>query len=113
MNEGNLLWVVVGMTVVTALPRIVPILLLSGRKMPPLVERWLALIAPAMLAALLAPELLLDRSGTEAVLFLSLKNYFLLAALPALFVAWRTKKLSATVLVGLVGVALLRWAFGG
>jgi branched-subunit amino acid transport protein len=95
------------MTLVTFVPRVVPILLLSGRKMPKIIERWLSLIAPAILSALLLPELLLDRSGGEPVL--SLANVYLPAALPTFLVAWRTKSLFGAVVTGMITVALLRF----
>jgi branched-subunit amino acid transport protein len=94
------------MTVVTVLPRVLPILLLSGRKLPRLAERWLSLIAPAVLSALLLPSLL---PAAGAPLF---SNTFLLASVPAFLVAWRTKSLFGTVVAGIVATALLRLAGG-
>lgn len=102
-------WLIIGgMTVVTVLPRILPILLLSDRRLPPVVERWLSLIAPAILAALLLPELILDRSTTPATLLLSTSNTFLLAGIPTFLVAWKTGSLFGTVIVGIASAALLR-----
>ncbi|MDR1621890.1 MAG: AzlD domain-containing protein [Synergistaceae bacterium] len=101
------LWIVVGgMTAVTLLPRVLPILLLSGRKLPYLVERWLSLIAPAILSALLFPELLFVNDADSA--FFSSKT-FLLASLPAFFTAWRTKSLFKTVVAGIAAAAFLRY----
>ena len=100
-------WIIIaGMTLVTFLPRVVPILLLSGRKMPKIVERWLSLIAPAILSALLLPELLLDRSGSAPSL--SFYNLYLFAAFPTFLVAWKTKSLFGAVVTGLATVALVR-----
>ena len=101
-------WIIIaGMTLVTFLPRIIPILLLPGRKMPQIVERWLALIAPAILSALLLPELLLDRSASAPSL--SFYNLYLFAAFPTFFVAWKTKNLFGAVITGLASVALVRF----
>ena len=100
-------WIIIGgMTLVTFLPRVIPILLLSGRKMPKIVERWLSLIAPAILSALLLPELLLDRSGQTPSL--SFFNLYLFAAFPTFLVAWKTKSLFGAVVTGLATVALVR-----
>ncbi|MDR3265070.1 MAG: AzlD domain-containing protein [Synergistaceae bacterium] len=94
-------WFIIGgMTAVTFLPRVIPILLLSDRKLPPAAERWLSLIAPAILSALLFPELLFVHGATPAVP--------LLASVPTFFVAWRTKSLFKTVITGIAAVALLR-----
>jgi len=101
-------WLIIaGMALVTFLPRVIPILLLSGRKMPRIVERWLSLIAPAILAALLAPELFLDRSIPAAPVFV-LSSVYIKAAIPAFIVAWKTRSLFGTVAVGIIAAALLR-----
>jgi len=103
----NSTWImIIGMALVTLMPRIIPILLLSGRKMPKAAARWLALIAPAILSALLMPELLLDRS--EATPSLSFYNLYLFAAFPTFIVAWKTKSLFGAVVTGLATVALAR-----
>ena len=100
-------WVVIlGMTLVTFLPRVIPLLLLPGRKMPKVLERWLSLIAPAILAALLLPDLILLKDGQGTAL--SFFNVYLLAAVPTFFVAWKTKGLFGAVVVGIVTVALVR-----
>jgi branched-subunit amino acid transport protein len=106
--NGTLWLVIGGMTLVTVLPRVLPIMLLSGRKLPRFAERWLSLIAPAVLSALLLPALLPD---PDAPLF-SASNTFLWASVPAFFVAWRTKSLFGTVAAGIASAALLRLALG-
>jgi branched-subunit amino acid transport protein len=94
-------WFIIGgMTVVTLLPRLTPILLLSDRRLPPVIQRWLSLIAPAILSALLLPELFFVRDATPVVP--------LLASVPTFLVAWWTKSLFKTVVVGIAAVALLR-----
>jgi branched-subunit amino acid transport protein len=105
------LWLVIGgMMAVTLLPCVLPILLLPGRRLPSLVERWLSLIAPAILSALLLPELLFVGDGIPAAPVLSSSNTFLLASFPVFLVAWRTKSLFKTVIVGIALVAFLRFA---
>ena len=100
-------WIIItGMTLVTFLPRIIPILLLSGRKMPKIAARWLALIAPAILSALLLPELLIDRSGSAPSL--SFYNLYLFAAFPTFIVGWKTKSLFGAVITGIAAVAFVR-----
>jgi len=100
-------FVIAGMALVTCLPRVVPILLLSGKKMPKTVERWLSFVPPAILAALLAPELFLDRNDPTAPI-LVFSSVYLKAAIPAFIVAWKTKSLFGTVATGIVAAALLR-----
>ncbi|HHZ16379.1 MAG TPA: AzlD domain-containing protein [Peptococcaceae bacterium] len=100
--ESKVLVLIIGMMLVTYLPRVLPLVVLSQVKIPPLVLSWLGYIPVAVLAALLAPELLLQ----ENKLALSADNPALWAALPALLVAWRTKNLFYTVLVGMVAMVV-------
>jgi branched-subunit amino acid transport protein len=97
--------IIAGMTVVTFVPRVVPLLLLPGMRMPKVVERWLSLIAPAILSALLLPDLLLSRSGAT----LSIPSVYLIASIPAFLVARLTKNLFGAVITGIAATALLRF----
>ncbi len=76
------------------------------RDVPPRTQAVLRMIPPATLAALVAPALLRPE-GTFAPL-----GPQALAGLVALVVAWRTRNLLATILVGLVAVVLLGLALG-
>lgn len=104
------LLLILGMALVTYIPRAAPLLLLSSRELNPLLMRWLEMVPPAVLAALLAPELLLRKdSAGEAQLFFGLDNIFLLAAVPTFIAGWLSKSFFATVAVGMGCVALLRY----
>jgi len=94
-----------GMAVVTYVPRLLPVLFLSGKNLHPLLAAWLRLIPPAVLAAMLVPSLLI-RDNTVEVGF---DNLFLWAAVIAFPVAIKFKSLSATVLVGMGLVAVGRY----
>jgi len=93
------------MAVVTCLPRILPALLLSGRRLSPWIARWLSFVPATVLAALLAPALLCP----EHKLALSFDNIFLLAAIPTFAAAFFLKNFFVTVAVGMALVALARY----
>lgn len=100
---------IAGMALVTYIPRVIPLLLLSSRELNPLLMRWLEMVPPAVLAALLAPELLLQKGPSgEPELFIASSNVFLLAAIPTFAVGWLSKSFFGTVAVGMGCVALLR-----
>jgi len=82
--------------------RLSMILLLGRVKLPERVQRGLRLVPPAVLAAIILPELL----RPSGALNLSPTNPRLLAGLLAALVAWHTK--SALLTIG-VGMATL-WA---
>ena len=103
------IFLVAGMAFVTVIPRVLPIWLLSDRRLSPIMDRWLALIAPAILSALLFPELLLNRSQSPAVLMPFTSNVYLPAAIVSFITAWKTKSLFCTVVMGGAAVAFLRF----
>jgi len=105
LDQTLIFWTIVGMAVVTYLPRLLPTLFLSGRNLRPLLIAWLRLVPPAVLAAMLAPSLLLRENRVD----LGFDNLFFWAALVAFPVAWKSKSLFATVVVGMGLVALGRY----
>ncbi len=100
----EMLWLFVGMAVVTYIPRMLPLVILSRFHLPPLVLRWLGFVPVTVLSALLARELLV--SGGQ--LALPPSHPHLIAALPAFVVAVRTRSLMGTVVTGMAAMALLR-----
>ncbi len=88
--------ILLGMGLVTYLPRLLPLLVLSQRQLPQWLVDWLELIPVAILAALLAPSLVVD-SGNA----IDLLRPELWVAIPTFLFALRTKSLGGTVLVGM------------
>ncbi len=105
LSESLVLMVIVGMALVTFIPRVMPIWALSSRELPPVVARWLGFVPTAILSALLAPALLVQ----DGAIALNVSNLSLLAAVPTFVVAWRTKSFFGTVAVGMVCVAAGRY----
>lgn len=100
---------ILGMAAVTYIPRLLPLWLLSDRDLHPAFMRWLQMVPPAVLAALLAPPLFLREEAGAQTLFLSPDNIFLIAAVPTFLVAFTAKSFFGTVAAGMVAVAFLRW----
>ncbi len=84
------------------------ILLLGSRKISPLAERSLRLVPPAVLSAIIFPEVL--RPG--GVLNLSPGNPRLAAGLLAALVAWRTKNIFLTIGAGMAALLILQAILG-
>ena len=104
MPSSDYLLLVIGMGLVTYLPRLVPLALLSRRELPRWLTDWLDLVPVAILSALVAP--ILFTSGNPRVLDLSRPD--LLVALPTLLFALKTRSLAGTVVVGMT----LYWLAG-
>lgn len=100
----NLWLVVIGMGLVTVAIRL-SMILLSGRvKIPAIVQQGLKYVPPAVLSAIIVPEML--RPG--GVLDVSFSNDRLLAGLVAMLVAWRTKNVLLTIGLGMVVLWVLQ-----
>ena len=104
MDEKIVLLTIVGMAAVTYIPRVFPLLALSGRKLPELVKSWLGYVPAAVLAAMLLPSLVLS----DGRLAIDGSNLFLWASLPTFAAAILTRNLFVPVLVGMVVVIVAR-----
>ena len=107
MDQTKVTLTIVGMAVVTFLPRLLPIWLLSSRRLPPAVAAWLKHVPTAVLAAMLLPALI----APDGDLAISPSNLYLWASIPTWLVARRTRSFMAAVLVGIATVAGARWLF--
>ena len=83
----DLLLCILGMALVTLIPRVMPVTLLAGRELPPLLTRWLSFVPVSVLAALVAPDLLL----ADGKLNITGDNLFLIATFPTLLICWYKK----------------------
>ena len=99
------LWIVIIlMGLVTYGLRLSLIALMGRAEVPPLISRGLRFVPPAVLSAIILPELL--QPGGK--LNLTLSNARLLAGLLATLVAWRTRNVLLTVGAGMVGLWILQ-----
>jgi branched-subunit amino acid transport protein len=99
----------IGMLVVTYLPRLLPLWFFASRNLPPVVVSWLRYVPVAVLAAMLLPALVV----TEGRFHVESQNLYLWAALPTFVVAWKTKSLFGSVIVGMLVVVAIRYLQGG
>jgi len=95
MNE--LLMVVVGMAIVTYLPRLTPLVILRGKKLPPFLGTFLQFVPYAVLAALIFPGILSSTGETSTAAA---------GALAAFFLAWMRLNIMLVVMGGIAGAYL-------
>ena len=81
------------------------IILFGQRDIPDPIQRALRFVPPAVLTAILFPELYLH-SGAPDV---SLANTRLMAGVLAALVAWVTRSVALTILVGMGALLTLQW----
>jgi branched-subunit amino acid transport protein len=104
----RLLVLFVAMGVVTYVPRVLPLLALAGRRLPPLLVHFFEGFPVAVLAAFVVP-LVLAPGGSLA---LNLHNLELVVAVPTTLVALRTRSLIATVVAGALFMMMARAVVG-
>lgn len=104
-HEALLLCLVLA-TLVTVLPKVLPVTFLRGDTLPPLLRRWLDFVPVAVMAALVGPDIFIYDGSFN----LSTSNLFLMVSIPTFFVAWKTRNYFVTIAVGISLVILARWA---
>jgi branched-subunit amino acid transport protein len=92
---------------ITYATRLSPIISYGRFEMPIQVERALRFVPVAVLTAIFLPEMVY----IQEELMLSYRNPRLLAGLLAIIVAWRTKNVMYTILVGMLALWLLQFIF--
>ncbi len=105
--SSYVLLVILGSAIVTFIPRVLPLALLSRIEIPEWGISWLKHVPIAVMAALLAQELLISNNQ------FSISDHILelVAAIPTFIIAIFTRSLLGTVLVGVVSLMILRFFF--
>jgi branched-subunit amino acid transport protein len=103
----TILIIIMGCALVTFIPRVLPLMLLSQMELPKWVIRWLKNVPVAVMAALLTQDLLLS----ENEISISANILKLLAAIPAFAIAIFTKSLLGTVVVGVIFMMIFRFIY--
>ena len=103
MNNPWLVMIVIG--VLTFATRISFIVILNRWQTPEVVRRALRFVPVSVLTAIFVPELLMPAGRIDV----SLDNTRLIAGLIAMLVAWKTRNIVWTIVVGMGVLLLLQW----
>lgn len=104
----DILFIIIGMSAVTYVPRWLPLFLFSRRSISAWLKDWLDFIPAAILSALILPALLTEGDPRNLQLF---KPEFWVA-IPTLWVAFKTRSLAGTVISGMGFFWLFSKIFG-
>lgn len=107
INNTQMILLFLGMMVVTYLPRLLPVTILSRFTLPPFILECLEYLPVAILGALLFPTLLIQADQVT----ISFQNLTLIAGMLTTLVAIITKKLHWTVLAGILAMFFLNKYF--
>jgi len=98
-----ILILILGMGIVTFLPRFVPMAFLTRWVIPERVKMGLGYIPIAILSAIVFPILFFNEVGKVEI-----EPHYLLSAIPVFVFAWKVKSLWASVVLGM----LIYWGLG-
>lgn len=102
------LYLILGMAVVTYLPRMLPMLLLNNREIPEKIVRWMSFIPVSIFAALIFSDIFFWENQFSINL---LENLKLIPAIVVFFIAYKTKNIMWSIVFGVVGISLMVWWF--
>jgi len=103
----NVWLLLICMGLVTYAIRLSMIVMIGRVNLPPIIQWALCLVPPAVLSAIIFPELLMPRGTLD----LSFGNLRLLAGMLSVVVAWHTRNVLLTIGVGMVALWVLQAVF--
>jgi branched-subunit amino acid transport protein len=103
MSDADILLMICGVSVVSLLPRILPVALLSRWEFPRLLRKWLAFVAPAVLGGLAVLSVL----APQGYIDFRPNNLYIWAAIPTFIIAVKYRSLFYTLLAGIITMAVL------
>jgi branched-subunit amino acid transport protein len=98
----QIFWLLLGMAAVTFLPRFIPLAIFTRWSPPERIKRMLHFMPTAIMAAIVFPVLFSSAQGK-----LIFEPRVLLSALPVFLLAFKTKNLWASVILGMLTYWLL------
>ncbi|MEB3101942.1 AzlD domain-containing protein [Ferviditalea candida] len=101
--DANILLVIIGSAVVTMIPRILPFIVIRKVTLPAIITKWLSFIPISILTALTVGSFIKQENA-----WISIDWSVLAAIVPTLIIAVWTKKLSVTVIAGIIIMAVIR-----
>ncbi len=104
MNPYYIWLTIILMGLVTYLPRVLPLLLLTNYKLPKWFELWLKFVPTTIFGALIFSEIFVRDNSLN----LNLNNIYLIASSIVFVIALKTKSLAISILSGMVIFWLLQ-----
>lgn len=101
--RGEILGLILGMGIVTFIPRFLPMGLLTRWVIPERIKMGLEFIPISILSAIVFPILFFNEEGGAGI-----QPQYLLAAIPVFIFAWKVKSLWGSVILGM----LMYWGLG-
>ena len=102
--RSDVFLIITGMALVTYFTRIGALALFRYTGVPTWLNRWLKYVPVAILTALIVPSLLLPKGYLD----ISLNNHYLIAGIIAAFVAYKSRNIILTLVLGMSIMLVLK-----
>ncbi|WP_062744913.1 AzlD domain-containing protein [Shouchella tritolerans] len=106
--NSYILLVIIATALVTFIPRVLPLVVLTRMELPAWFLKWLDYVPIAIIAALLGQEIFINQEGDMSF---SLYNLNIIAIIPTFLVAIFSRSLLATVLSGVFTMMVVQYLF--
>lgn len=103
MNNNYILFTIIGMAIVTYIPRVLPMLIFSKKEMPEDLKEIMKFIPVAILSSLVAKDIFFNGDNLE----LYLTNPKIIASLIVLLIAYKFKSIGISIATGIISIYLL------
>ncbi|MBO4314283.1 MAG: AzlD domain-containing protein [Desulfovibrio sp.] len=104
-EHSALIWCILLAGFVSVAPKVIPITLLKGDRLPKVARDWLSFVPVAVMAALVGPDIFFFGGRFDV----SFGNLFLMAALPSIVVGCVFKNYFVTLAFGICFVIVVRF----
>lgn len=101
MNNNYIFFIIIGMYIVTYLPRVLPMLIFSKKEMPDL-KKIMKFIPVAILTSLTAKDVFFNGDS----LYLSIANPKIISFMIVLLVAYKFKSIGISIITGVISIYL-------
>ena len=102
------LQLILGMAIVTFIPRVLPMLVLSNRSVPDKISKWMSFIPVSIFAALIFSDILFWEGQFTVD---PIHNIKLIPSVIVFFVAYKTKNLLWSMVLGISAITLMVYMF--
>ena len=98
------LQLILGMAIVTYIPRVLPMLVLSNRSVPDKISKWMSFIPVSIFAALIFSDIFFWEGQFNVD---PIHNIKLIPSVVVFFVAYKTKSLLWSMVLGITAITLM------
>jgi branched-subunit amino acid transport protein len=103
LSNLNIYLLIIGIAILTYIPRSLPIIYLSKKELPEWLKDWMKFIPSGIFAALILPDIIIQ----DGSLNLGFTNIKLIASILVLIIAIKKKSLGLSIAVGVSAITLL------